>query len=457
MEKKFNSIEHEVIYNKMLETLKNDEQYTEAVKELSEKYTSISINDGSISDEWNQYIRGMESTKNNHAHRYLHSHRKVLGPFIVFSKKVVRKLLKWYINPITEQQTSFNNIATSAIVKTSEQLTRFKNDLDNVNIKYSNSEGVLQDTIKSIITLVDEKYLMVEKKIQELQDVISLSNSNSEVKFQELKKEQYELKQDHQEIQEQYQELLSKVLKVEHSNSVLLERIDLNLSTSDSFFEKKTYGQSGEDSILAYIILVLGIPFEQITYLDLGANHAKELSNTYYFYNKGAKGILVEANPKLIFELKLYRGRDIILNNVIDVEDNKEVDFYILSGDGLSTPDYDAAISFCEINPDITIEDKKTVKTITYKTIVEQYLGEAPTILSVDIEGKDFEILQSIDFENYRPLLIVIEMISYDTKLNYTTKSKEIMEFLESNNYDEYAFTGINSIFIDKEFLNQRS
>jgi 2-polyprenyl-3-methyl-5-hydroxy-6-metoxy-1,4-benzoquinol methylase len=38
----------------------------------------------------------------------IRSHRKILGPFIVIGKKIVRKCLRWYINPPWEQQKEFN-------------------------------------------------------------------------------------------------------------------------------------------------------------------------------------------------------------------------------------------------------------------------------------------------------------------------------------------------------------
>ncbi|RKJ58744.1 hypothetical protein D7X33_29680 [Butyricicoccus sp. 1XD8-22] len=432
---KFKNVEHEVIYNKMIKTLN-----IEADNNIT---SGKSLTNNGLSTDLTQYIRAMEANKNNEAHRYLHSHRKVIGHAIIFSKKVARKLLKWYINPITQQQTAFNNAATSALARTSEVLGKTEEDINELNIKYENSDGKIQQ-LQNVVTLVNDKYEDIDFELQKLQNAVSFTSN----KYEDLESELQQLKKQHQE-------LLTKVSKIEEVNSVLLEKYDLS-TNEESFFEKKTFGQSGEDSILAYILHFLRISFESVTYIDLGANHAKEMSNTYFFYNKGAKGVLVEANPHLIAELKFYRNRDIVLNNVIDVVNDDEVEFFILSGDGLSTVDYKEAQKFGHINPEIEIVDKKLVKTITYEHIVEQYLGKAPTILSIDIEGKDFEILQSIDFDKYRPLLIVVEMIDYNTKLNYKTKNNEVLTFLNSKNYDEYAFTGINSIFIDKEFLNKR-
>jgi hypothetical protein len=66
------------------------------------------------------------------------------------------------------------------------------------------------------------------------------------------------------------------------------------------------------------------------------------------------------------------------------------------------------------------------VETISYNSIVEKYLGKAPTILSMDIEGKDFEILSNIDFDKFRPVLIVTEMNKYDIKLSHSSKNESL-------------------------------
>lgn len=43
------------------------------------------------------------------------SHRKITGKFIVFTKKVIRKLLRWYIEPLAKSQTDFNAYVTRTL------------------------------------------------------------------------------------------------------------------------------------------------------------------------------------------------------------------------------------------------------------------------------------------------------------------------------------------------------
>ncbi len=220
--------------------------------------------------------------------------------------------------------------------------------------------------------------------------------------------------------------------------------------TQFNFLNKLTNSQSGEDAIMAYVLGRLKIPFESCRYLDLGANHPVEGSNTNFFYQQGASGVLVEANPQLIPELKEKRAEDIILNRCVSKNDDESITFYIMSDDGLSTPDYAQVCKVQKENLQVTLVDQIEIKSITVNRIFQEYFqNQAPHILSVDVEGKDQEILESINFEQYRPLLVVIEMIEYKANQISLEKNHTIMEYMQSKGYVEYAFTGINSIFID--------
>ena len=421
---KFASVEHEVIYKKLVKNMNGNTEGMTVDRKGSDP-AGIHEHFAEIS----RYISIMDQNRVNLAHRPIFSHRKVLGPFIVLGKKVVRKFLKWYLDPVALQQTEFNNAVTPAIgrltelaVRDHEKIEALKKQLQEQSEQHDVKLDMLKKQLQEQLEQHDVKLDMLEKQVQEAQNLLA-------GKFSELEE---------------------KLNKFEAA-------LQLNLDAEKSIFEKETYSQSGEDSILCYLLHVLGIPFESVTYVDLGANHAKEMNNTYFFYKMGGRGVLVEANPQLIPELKFYRNQDIVLNRCIAAETGNFVDFYILSGDGLSTLRHETAKKYMEINPGLKIMDQVQVETISYNDLVEQYLGHPPTILSIDIEGNELEILRSIDFEKYRPKFIVAEMIGYDTKLNYRSKNEEIKAFLESQGYDEYAFTGINSIFLDRTLLEGKA
>src|SRR5262245_15943736 len=74
---------------------------------------------------------------------------------------------------------------------------------------------------------------------------------------------------------------------------------------------KTSFAQQGEDLIVESICGHLAIPIR--TYLDIGAFDPTIASNTYFFYRKGCRGVLVEPNPALCRTLKRHRPRDTVL------------------------------------------------------------------------------------------------------------------------------------------------
>ncbi|OXM14216.1 FkbM family methyltransferase [Paenibacillus herberti] len=418
---KFDSVEHEVILNKF-QMLNREIPVSPQV--LSQYDSQAYFH------EISNHINQMQYTRQNFAYRHLQSHRKILGKPITLVKKIMRKLLKWYIEPIAFQQTEFNNAVTPAIGRLTEALYQH-------TAKFNDVEGLPADMQKTNEQLHDYR-----NKLHVQMEIVNERISRQENETLELNRQQ-EL------YREKIQELDAKMK--------MIDKLEVLNLIEGSPYINETYSQAGEDSIIHYIISFLGIEWNNVTYIDLGANHAKELSNTYALYQKGAKGILVEANSNLIPELKFYRNRDTILNFCVDKVSGNKIPFYVLNGDGVSTMDYEAAKEFCEINPYLNIIETKEIETISYMDIVQKYLHNAPTVLSIDIEGKDLEVIESIEFGELRPLIIVIEMVKYDIKLSYNSKNHSIVTMMKTIDYDEYAFTGINSIFIDRRFLMERN
>lgn len=363
----------------------------------------------------------LENYKTITVDNQIKSHRKFVGFFITVFKRVIRKSIYWYIKPLEQQQNKVNDININVLKNIKEFNDIINNEINTQNL-HINEVREKEMRIKEL----EEKVL----KIQGLEEKISIIN---DIDFK-----------------------LEKLNKVEKDIERIKEEFKFELKETTEFFNKKSYSQSGEDTIIAYIFKYLGIDISKIKYLDLGANHAKELSNTNYFYENGAQGVLVEANPSLIPELHFYRHNDIILNNLVSTSGNEEIDFYVLSGDGLSTPDKEQAEETCRINPAINIEKVVKVTSITVNDIFKKYFGGiAPDFISIDIEGYDLEILKSIDLDNYRPLVIVVETIEYRPYLPINVKKYEVEKYLEKKDYVEYAFTGINSIFIDAKRMKE--
>ena len=217
-----------------------------------------------------------------------------------------------------------------------------------------------------------------------------------------------------------------------------------------------SYSQFGEDRIIEYLFYQTGL--KKPTYLDIGANEPRYISNTYYFYERGSNGICVEPNPSLCKKLKKTRPRDTIINAGAGINDAKEADFYLFPNyaNGSSTFSKKEALHWQDVGlyglGKVKFEKVIKIPLININTLIKDYCKTIPDLLCIDVEGWDFEILSSLDFEKYKPKVICVETISYDeNQKGY--KNDDIGILLHKNGYILYADTRVNSIFCLNELI----
>lgn len=204
-------------------------------------------------------------------------------------------------------------------------------------------------------------------------------------------------------------------------------------------FYRKSYSQFGEDMVLSTFLNGIKNGF----YVDIGAYHPKKLSNTYFFYKKGWRGINIDAKPGSMKLFRKKRKRDINLEIGVSKEE-KELDFYIFNEAANNTflkKMADMSISNGEI-----LEKKVVVKTITLERILDKYLPKNQKIdfISIDVEGLDMEVLESNNWDKYKPGFILVEMHNIDI---IDIKNSEIYKFLNSKKYKLISVVYITLIF----------
>ena len=216
-------------------------------------------------------------------------------------------------------------------------------------------------------------------------------------------------------------------------------------------FPKKSarlsYSQAGEDMIVDFIFKALRV--SKPNYLDIGAHHPYQFSNSYYFYLQGCRGVAVEPDPDLFRLFVQKRRNEIHLNVGVGAETSHELPFYIMSTPTLNTFSGSEAVKY-EQTGFHKIVRVENVQVITISEIFDKYFSRSsPDFLSIDVEGLDFEIIKSIDFEKYRPCVICVETITFSENRE-EKKLVAIPAYLESRGYMVYADTYINTIFVDR-------
>ena len=151
------------------------------------------------------------------------------------------------------------------------------------------------------------------------------------------------------------------------------------------------------------------------TYIDVGANHPIEDNVTALFYERGWHGITIEPNPEYSPLYAQLRPRDVHLDLGI-ASAGGTLTFYKITdppggngtyaSGGLST--FDPAIAAQRRREGLTVREL-AVPVTTLNKVLEQRPLEAITILSIDVEGFEKQVLESIDLRKHRPLVIVVE------------------------------------------------
>jgi FkbM family methyltransferase len=166
-----------------------------------------------------------------------------------------------------------------------------------------------------------------------------------------------------------------------------------------------SYSQEGEDRILARIFEHKAEGF----YVDVGAHHPTFLSNTYLFYQRGWRGINLDAAPGSMAAFRNLRPADINLELAIG-EQPGSLPFHIFNDPALST--FDARVAKeREGVGNWRVVEVKPIEVRPLAQVLEEYLpaGRSIDFLSVDVEGLDLPVLRSNDWERFRPEYILAE------------------------------------------------
>lgn len=203
-----------------------------------------------------------------------------------------------------------------------------------------------------------------------------------------------------------------------------------------------------EDIVVDIIREKLKIPYEEFNYIDAGVNDPIINNNTYYFYERGARGVLVEANPDVITTINEARPSDIILNRAIFEESEDTISFYISKASQLSS-----VFNQFHTMSETLLQREISIETIKINDVLKmaQERGFECKFLSLDIEGYDYIAISHTDFNRYRPIIIMIEMIQ-ERDLE---EGDKIIKHMSKMDYTLVFNSECNGIFVDNQFITK--
>lgn len=186
-------------------------------------------------------------------------------------------------------------------------------------------------------------------------------------------------------------------------------------------------------------------------FVDVGAYNGISINNTLYFEkNNDWKGINIEPIKSVYDLLVQNRPNSININCAIDNKDG-EADFVCNKGytemiSGLKNH-YDQR-HFNRLNDENSYHgsttDIVTVKTRKLSSIFEKLNIKHVNYLSIDVEGAEFSVIKSIDFEK-----VFIDVIGFEN--NYNDSSLPIINYLQDNGFERINTHSIDIFMIHKD------
>lgn len=199
-----------------------------------------------------------------------------------------------------------------------------------------------------------------------------------------------------------------------------------HLSIQEQLNDEGYYSQSGQDK---WIIEKFFPRKEFGTFVDIGANDGISLSNTYLLEQRGWKGIAVEPNPYIYEKLVKNRKCITVQGCIASIPGIKR--FRVISGysemlSGL-VDEYDPRhIKRIETEIESKGGEFKDIEVYCYNLVdlLKNHGFSQVDYLSIDVEGAEYNILRSIDFNRIHISVIGVENAYRDWRIPQLLVSK---------------------------------
>jgi len=206
-------------------------------------------------------------------------------------------------------------------------------------------------------------------------------------------------------------------------------------------FGNTYYSQNGEDVILASLFRKTARGF----YVDVGAHHPERYSNTRLLYKRGWRGVNIDpdASAARLFQKKRKRDTNICIGIS---RERGEKQFFMFADPAVNTFS-PAMANVWQEGKNIPLRATIVVKTAPLREVLSEVVpaGMRIDFLNIDAEGLDRDVLESNDWERFRPEVIAIE--DHGFKADVPSESA-VYRFLREKGYTLHAVMKFSLIFV---------
>ena len=205
---------------------------------------------------------------------------------------------------------------------------------------------------------------------------------------------------------------------------------------------QESFSWEGEDVLAAKICGdVLGIA--KGIYVDIGAHHPHDLSNTELLYRRGWRGINIDATPGSMEAFREHRPEDINIECGIGREDGIGVFHLFANGtlNGFLGPE---ALQ-SQISRGEAYLGNVEMQMRSIASILSEHNVDAVDLLNIDVEGMEAEIMAAWPHDKL-PRMIICEVLGANTVRDVL--SKALVKQIEALGYDLVSRLHFSCIFM---------
>lgn len=180
-------------------------------------------------------------------------------------------------------------------------------------------------------------------------------------------------------------------------------------------------------------------------YIDVGAAHPLFENDTKALYDRGWRGINIEPNVAFFQALSAARQEDRNINAAVS-DSSGEIAYHEVKGTGLSTCDADEADRAADKGFEVV---RHMVAAVTLRAVLEETTPPAIDLLKVDVEGFELRVLQSNDWDRFRPKVVVVEATYPESPRR---RDDGVRAYLIKQGYNQVYFDGLNDYYVEQAF-----
>lgn len=149
-------IDIEVIMNEIRTEIRKNNKLN-----MDKEFRDISCLDGGLDlpfdlTEFVAEVNNMDGAREVNSYRDISSKKKVVGAFVTFFRKVVRRLTCFYIEPIVDDQNKFNETTTKAVGLTIRKHNENDSKIDELEKRLYECEARIRE-LESLLVKYDNQ------------------------------------------------------------------------------------------------------------------------------------------------------------------------------------------------------------------------------------------------------------------------------------------------------------